>query len=84
MSFSIRIKGSAAKDLARIDRPTRSRIAERIDALAENPFAGTALKGDLRGLRRVRVGSYRVIYEVQEETLVVLGVRVGHRRDAYR
>ncbi len=84
MSFSIRIKGSAAKELKRIDRSTRSRIVAHIDRLAENPHLGTTLKGDLRGLRRIRVGDYRVIYEVQDSVLVVLVVRIGHRRDAYR
>ena len=84
MSFSIRIKGSAAKELKRIDRSARSRVVAHIDRLAENPHLGTTLKGDLRGLRRIRVGDYRVIYEVQDSVLIVLVVRIGHRRDAYR
>ena len=84
VSFSIRIKGSAAKELARVPKPDRLRIVDAIDRLANHPFLGAALKGDLRGLRRVRVGSYRVMYEVQGESLVVLVVRVAHRRDAYR
>ena len=84
MTFSIRIKGSAAKELNRIDVTTRSRIVAHIDRLADNPHLGTTLKGDLRGLRRIRVGDYRVIYEVQDSVLVVLVVRVAHRRDAYR
>ncbi|MCY4013762.1 MAG: type II toxin-antitoxin system RelE/ParE family toxin [Gammaproteobacteria bacterium] len=84
MSFSIRIKGSAAKELKRLDRAVRSRIASHIDRLAEHPYAGSALKGDLRGLRRLRVGEYRVVYEIQEEALVILVVRIAHRREAYR
>ena len=84
MSFSIQIKGSAAKELNRIDVSTRSGIVAYIDRLAESPHLGTTLKGDLRGLRRIRVGDYRVIYEVQDSVLVVLVVRVAHRRDAYR
>lgn len=42
------------------------------------------MKGDLRGLRRMRIGDYRVVYEVLDDALVVLVVRVGHRREAYR
>ena len=84
MSFSIRIKGSAAKELERVAKPDRARIAESIDRLAENPLLGNALKGDLRGLRRLRVGNYRVLYEVRDDSLVVLVVRIAHRRDAYR
>ncbi len=84
MSFSIRIKGSAAKELERVAKPNRARIIEAIDRLAENPFLGNALKGELRGLRRLRVGDYRVLYEVQDDALLVLVVRIAHRRDVYR
>ncbi|MCY3777508.1 MAG: type II toxin-antitoxin system RelE/ParE family toxin [Candidatus Aminicenantes bacterium] len=84
MIFSIRIKASAAKELHRIVKPDRRRIVAAIDRLAENPFLGNALKGDLRGLRRLRVGDHRVVYEVRESILVVLIVRVAHRRDVYR
>ena len=83
MIFSIRIKASAAKELKRVVKPDRTRIVSAIDRLAENPFLGDALKGDMRGLRRLRVGDYRVLYEVRESVLVVLVVRVAHRRDVY-
>ena len=84
VAFSVRIKRSAARELARIAKPARARIAEAIDGLAGNPFMGTALKGELRGLRRIRVGEYRVVYEIREGELVVLVIRVRHRRDVYR
>ena len=85
MSYSIRIKGSAARELEKVARPDRLRIVNAIDRLAENPFLGNVLKGDLRGLRRLRLGDYRVLYEVRrDETLVVLVVRVAHRREVYR
>lgn len=84
MRYAIRIKESAARELQRIERPDRERLIAAIDRLAENPFAGSALKGELRGLRRIRVGDYRLIYEVREQDLVVLVLRVAHRREAYR
>ena len=84
MSFSIRIKKSAARELKWLARPERVRIVAAIDRLAETPHLGTALKGDLRGLRRVRVGEHRVVYEVRDDELVVLVVRIAHRRDVYR
>ena len=65
-------------------KPDRARIVAAIDRLAETPHLGTSLKGDLRGLRRIRVGDYRILYEVRDKELVVLVVRVAHRRDAYR
>ena len=84
MSYSIRIKRSASRDLARLSRSDRVRIVRAIDGLAEHPLAGSALKGDLRGLRRLRVGDYRVVNEVMADVLVVLMVRVARRRQAYR
>lgn len=84
MNYSIRIKRSAAKELARIPRPERARLVASIDELAENPFLGESLKGKLRGLRRIRVGAYRIIYELLDKALVVLVVRVAHRQSAYR
>ena len=84
MSFSIRIKESAAKELRRVAKPDRARIVAAIDRLSETPHLGTSLKGDLRGLRRIRVGDYRILYEVRDKELVVLVVRVAHREDTYR
>ena len=84
MSFSVRIKRSAAKELARIPRSERLRLVQAIDGLAERPLSGSPLKGGQRGLRRVRVGDYRMVYELLDAELVVLVVRVAHRRESYR
>lgn len=84
MSYSLRIKGSASKSLARLPKPDRLRLIEAIDRLREEPLAGGALKGEFSGLRRLRVGNYRIIYEVIREQLTILVVRVGHRREVYR
>ena len=84
MPFSIRIKRSAAKELESVSKEARRRLVGAIDSLVENPLAGSPLKGGLRGLRRLRVGDYRVIYEVLDGELVILVVRVSHRREAYR
>ena len=65
-------------------RTDRARIVAAIDRLAATPHLGAALKGDLRGLRRLRVGDCRMVYEVRDDELVVLVVRVANRRDAYR
>lgn len=84
MSWSIKIKSSASKELRRIVRPDRSRLIAAIDDLSENPHQGKALKGELTGLRRIRVGAYRIIYEIRDAQLVVLVIRVAHRREVYR
>ena len=84
MSYSIRIKRSAAKQLSRLSPDVRRRLVEAIDRLAQEPLAGSALKGEFSGLRRLRVGQYRIIYEAHHGELTVLVVRVGHRQSVYR
>ena len=84
MRCSLRIKRSAAKALAAIPKPERGRLVDAIDRLCESPAAGSALKGEFEGLRRLRVGRYRVVYEWQRSELVVLVIRIGHRREVYR
>ena len=84
MNYSVRIKQSAARELAGIPQPDRRRLIAAIDRLGEEPLSGVPLKGDLLGLRRRRVGDYRILYELLNDELVVLVVRVAHRRNAYR
>jgi mRNA interferase RelE/StbE len=81
MTHSIKIKASAAKTFAKINKPERQCIFDMIESLKENPFRGTLLKGDLTGLRRVRAGNYRVVYEIKKDELVILVIRIGHRSD---
>ena len=84
MSYSVSIKQSALKSLKNITPEDRLRIIEAIDQLKINPAAGGVLKGEYSGLRRIRIGSYRVVYEVHDAQLTVLVIRIGHRREAYR
>ena len=84
MRCSLRIKRTAAKALAALPKPDRLRVVEAIDRLCELPAAGSALKGEFEGLRRLRVGAYRVVYEWRQAELVVLVVRIGHRKEVYR
>ncbi|MGB5450663.1 MAG: type II toxin-antitoxin system RelE/ParE family toxin [Sedimenticolaceae bacterium] len=84
MQWSVKIKQSALRKLSGITKSDRLRIIAAIDDLGLNPYRGSALKGDLTGLRRIRIGSYRVIYEIREAELIVLVVAAGHRRNIYR
>ena len=59
-------------------------IFEAIDRLADNPAAGIRLKGEFEGLWRVREGDYRIIYELRQQEVTVLVLRVAHRKEAYR
>ena len=84
MIFSVQIKGSAAKSLRRVPKEDRIRLIEAIDLLSQSPTSGGTLKGEFSGLRRIRVGSYRIVYEVINRELVILVVRIGHRKNVYR
>ena len=84
MSYFIRIKQDAVKALEKMPRKDRLRIVTAIDLLKDNPAAGGVLKGEFSGLRRIRIGNYRVVYEVHDQELCVLVIRIGHRRDVYR
>ena len=84
--YRVRFLRSAKRDLERLDKPVAARILQRIRWLAEHVEDARLqpLTGDLEGFFKLRVGSYRVIYEIlwQERTIVVH--LVGHRRDIYR
>ena len=84
MPYSLQIKQSAFKELQKIDEPNRKRLIAEIDKLAVNPHIGKLLKGEFSGLRRLRVGSYRIIYEINEGDVLILILRVAHRKAAYR
>ncbi len=84
VSYSIKIKESAAKELRRLPPEVRRRLVNAIDRLGDEPLAGSALKGEFSGLRRLRVGEYRIIYKALQPELTVLVVRVRQRQSAYR
>jgi mRNA interferase RelE/StbE len=84
VTYSLQIKRSAAKALGKTPKKDRIRLIEAIDRLREEPHAGGVLKGEFAGLRRLRVGSFRIIYEVIDDQLVVLVIRVAHRGGVYR
>ncbi len=84
--YHVRFLKDAKRDLERLDRSTAARILKRIHWLAEHVETTRLqpLSGDLEGFFKLRVGSYRVIYEVlwNEHTIVVH--MVGHRKHIYR
>jgi mRNA interferase RelE/StbE len=82
--FRLVFKKSVAKDLRDIPKKDVSRILKCFDALAEDPRATGCEKLSGQERYRVRQGSYRVIYEIQDDVLVVQVVKVGHRREVYR
>jgi mRNA interferase RelE/StbE len=61
-----------------------TRVGNAIDELSQNPEIGIALRGDLKGLFKHRIGTYRVIYEIVKSKLVITVIDIGHRKEVYR
>ena len=85
MSYRIAISSAAARQLRKLDAQARRRIQAAIDLLSENPRpAGVKKLVGGGGEWRVRTGNYRIIYELNDDALLVLVLTVGHRRQFYR
>ena len=84
MSYDLQIKPSAVKELKALQEVDRGRVVERIHALAEDPRPRGCEKLTSGSRYRVRQGSHRVLYEVDDDAQVVIVVKIGHRRNVYR
>jgi len=82
--YSLHFKKSVAKDLHAIPKEDVKRILTRIDSLADEPRPPGCEKLKDREVYRIRQGHYRILYEIQEDMLVVVVVKIGHRGDVYR
>ena len=85
MSYKVILKPSVVKELKAIPKRDHRRITIAIELLSENPFPNNARKiaGHTNDYR-VRVGDWRIIYEVQNNKLIIFVLRIGHRKDVYR
>lgn len=85
MAYAIELTRAASKDLADLPKDILKRVDTHILALADDPRPQgvETVKGG-SGLLRIRVGDYRVLYEVDDQALTVLIVKIRHRREAYR
>jgi mRNA interferase RelE/StbE len=81
--YSISFKASVAKDLRGIPKQDVARILTRINTLVENPRADGCIKLTGNDCYRVRQGLYRIVYEIHDDRLIVLVIKVGHRSNIY-
>ena len=82
--FEIKFKKKAIKALSRINTPNYNNIIKVIDNLAENPRPNGYKKLTGRDGYRIRVGSYRIIYDIFDTKLIIEIVNVGSRGDIYK
>lgn len=83
-SISIRWDRRAVKELRALSARDRGRVFRAVDGLRNDPLSGQALSGEWKGLRRLRVGVYRVIYAFDGRELLISIIRVAHRREVHR
>ena len=83
MKYSVEILRSAQKQLKKVNHQDRPRIISAIESLAENPRPKGCCKLSGRPAWRIRIGAYRIIYEINDGELCILVVTIGHRRDIY-
>jgi mRNA interferase RelE/StbE len=85
MTYQIEFSRQADKQLEALDQDLRLQINEVIDAMREEPRPSSCrkLKGT-KDLYRLRIRDYRVVYQVQDKKLLVLIVKIKHRREVYR
>jgi len=82
-SYSIEIKKSASKEIAKLPKAILSRVLEKIRLLENEPRPTGCKKLSADEKYRIRVGSYRVLYEIVDDKLIVYVVKVSHRKDVY-
>ena len=83
-TYSVLIKRSAEKEIARLPLVLRRRVIDRIAGLAEEPRPPGCAKLSGQDKYRLRQGAYRIVYTIDDDIVTVVVVRVAHRSDAYR
>jgi mRNA interferase RelE/StbE len=82
--YQILLSPSAARDLRKLDRKIRPRVAPRIDGLADDPRPpGSEKLSGYDGLFRIRAGDYRIVYAIEDARVLVVVLKLGGRREIY-
>ncbi len=85
--YKIEFLKEAYEEFKKLHKPVQRIIKEKLDLLSKNPEALKnnikPLKSDFSGLYRLRIGNYRVIYKMERKKLLIIIVRVGHRKEIY-
>ena len=84
MKYSLVFSRAWEKEYKKLDTATKERAAEALHNLIENPYAGKPLVGNLRGVWSLRLGGYRIIYEIKETTKEIFIEAIGLRKNIYK
>lgn len=83
MSFRILLSPKANDFLKKMDKAEKERMENKLRDLKDNPELGKPLTGKLAGLWSLRTGDYRALYQIKREEILVLVLRIGHRKNIY-
>lgn len=83
-SYKVEVTNSAQKELNKLDKKLVSKIIEKLDLLETNPFISGYKKPVAKSGYRIRIGDYRVIYDVVEKEKLIVVSRVAHRSEVYK
>lgn len=82
--YEVELSEVAKRDLERLESPVQDRLRLAFRVLSRNPRPPKSIKLKGRSGYRIRVGDYRVIYEIFDDKVIVLVTRIGHRREIYK
>jgi len=85
MTYTVELSPAARRHFRKLDPPIQRRIAARIDALAKDPRPDGVVKLTAvePPLYRIREGDWRILYQIEDDVLLVVVVRIGHRSEVY-
>lgn len=84
MVYEIKFLPSLQKTINKMDPYLKHRMNQKLEALALNPSMGDKLKGISDTTYRIKVGKYRVLYQIKDKELIILVINFGHRKEIYR
>lgn len=85
MKYRVELVPSAARAFGKLDHRTQLRVERKIDSLADDPRPpGARLLSSEERIYRLRVGDFRILYQINDRVLTILVIAIGHRRDIYR
>lgn len=85
MTYQVEYRPGVLKSLKKLPKSDHGRILDKIDVMAENlPDPSTTKMRGNNNFHKIRIGNYRVIYEIHDDVLVILVFKIGHRKDVYK
>lgn len=85
--YQVEFKKSARKEFDKLPSQIQQKVIEALNFLSQNPYSELLQIKKLKGIEslyRIRIGDYRILYEIENKRLLVIVIKIGHRSDVYR